>query len=156
MTQADVIRRGGYGPPNECWTGLGSISGNRRNYRQVSVSGKMVAVHRLSYVTHIGPLIPGMVIDHICMNGACFNPAHLRQVTNQQNVEYRAIRADNNTGYRGVSKQPNGRYLARVRHKGQLFRIGLFGCPTAAGLAALSTRNQLEFLDEKEVRDGIR
>lgn len=42
--------------------------------------------HRISYQVFVGPLIDGLVIDHICRNRLCVRPDHLRQVTHQVNI----------------------------------------------------------------------
>ena len=47
--------------------------------------GKIVRAHRVSYEWHIGPIPVWMVIDHVCRNRACVNPAHLRVVTRREN-----------------------------------------------------------------------
>ena len=46
----------------------------------------MVMAHRAAYEVRIGPIPDGMVIDHLCRNRACINPAHMEPVTNRENV----------------------------------------------------------------------
>jgi predicted Zn-ribbon and HTH transcriptional regulator len=41
--------------------------------------------HRFSYQTFVGPLTPGMVLDHLCRVRRCVRPLHLEQVTYQVN-----------------------------------------------------------------------
>ena len=41
--------------------------------------------HRVAYELFVGPLAPGMVIDHLCKNTRCVNPDHLEQVTQATN-----------------------------------------------------------------------
>lgn len=44
-----------------------------------------VKAHRWSFEFHIGPIAPGMTIDHLCLNPRCVNPAHLDVVTRAEN-----------------------------------------------------------------------
>jgi hypothetical protein len=43
-------------------------------------------VHRLSYVLAVGPIPPGMELDHLCRVRSCFNPEHLEAVTHAENM----------------------------------------------------------------------
>jgi hypothetical protein len=42
--------------------------------------------HRWSYEHHVGPIAPGLEIDHLCRNRSCVNPAHLEAVTHRENM----------------------------------------------------------------------
>lgn len=74
-----------------CWVWTGSCFGgnvgkNGVRYGRISRDGKQIAVHRASYEAHVGPIPAGLVIDHLCRNTFCINPAHLEAVTQQENV----------------------------------------------------------------------
>lgn len=55
-------------------------------YARTWVGNKTTYVHRFMYENIIGPIDKGLVIDHICRNRACANPAHLEVVTQKENV----------------------------------------------------------------------
>ena len=59
---------GGYGRTNK---GTGGFNG---------------VAHRVSYRTWVGPIPPGLELDHLCRVRHCVNPAHLEAVTRQENV----------------------------------------------------------------------
>lgn len=42
-------------------------------------------VHKVAYVALVGPIQPGMVIDHLCRNRACAKVAHLELVPMREN-----------------------------------------------------------------------
>lgn len=73
---ADRVLRSPYG----CWEWTGSL--NPAGY----ASWKNRAAHRTVYEMLVGPIPKGLVLDHLCRNTACVNPAHLEPVTNKTNI----------------------------------------------------------------------
>lgn len=72
------------GAPTECWEWLGSL--NSAGYGRIRADGVEWLAHRFAY-THLVKTIPdGMVIDHLCRNRICVNPAHLEVVTSKINT----------------------------------------------------------------------
>ena len=111
---------------------------------QFSVNGKSVPAHRVSYEFAHGPIPPGLVIDHICHNPPCVNPAHLRAVSQKQNIENQlGAHKGSTTGVRGVRRNPNGRYRASLKHHGVNIEVGIFDSLEAAEAAVIARRNEL-------------
>jgi len=74
-----------------CWFWLGSL--NALGYGQFfsgkySSSGYAIPArsHRLAYELLIGPIPEGQLLDHLCRNPSCVNPAHLEPVSPAVNV----------------------------------------------------------------------
>lgn len=63
-----------------CWLWLGPVS--------TSGYGRLCGLyaHRLAYEFCVGPISPGLVIDHLCRNTLCVNPSHLEPVTTGENI----------------------------------------------------------------------
>lgn len=71
------------GARSGCWEFDGCLV---QGYGHAWLDGKQVKVHRAAYEALVGPIPEGLVIDHLCRNTACYNPAHLEPVTNAENI----------------------------------------------------------------------
>lgn len=76
---------------DSCWLWLGAK--NDKGYGQLCRTGarngepaRLIYAHRVSYELMIGLIPEGLVIDHLCRNASCVNPAHLEAVTFTENV----------------------------------------------------------------------
>lgn len=105
-----------------CWSWRGW---HNHGYALLSQKdGHHIRIHRWMYEKYVGPLVDGLVIDHICGNRGCVNPGHLRQITNQGNVEHftKPVRSHNTSGFRGVRFHAHsGLWTASVMVKGKLY-----------------------------------
>lgn len=75
---AKVDRRG----EDECWPWLGFRHFGYGRFKNPTSQ----QVHRYSYELQVGPIPEGMVIDHLCRNKGCVNPAHMEVVTVRENT----------------------------------------------------------------------
>lgn len=80
-----------------CWA-LSSWASGPEGYLGVCVNGRKQRAHQYFYVTLVGPVPEGLVLDHtchdprVCAGGRtcphrrCVNPAHLEPVTQAENT----------------------------------------------------------------------
>lgn len=73
--------------PKACWVWPGGK--NRKGYGVIESGApyhRPRPAHRVAYELTIGPIPEGLVIDHLCRNHSCVNPAHLEAVTIRENI----------------------------------------------------------------------
>ena len=66
-----------------CWNWNGYLL---RGYGRFKVGDTTRIVHRFAYEYFVGKIPRNKVIDHLCRNRKCVNPAHLEVVTMRENV----------------------------------------------------------------------
>jgi hypothetical protein len=105
-------------PVSGCWIWTGCIQ--KSGYGQIggeAPSRRIRRVHIVSYELHVGPVPPGLKLDHICHKAdgscpggfacrhrRCCNPAHVEPVTHGENVR------------RGMAPLVNGRQQKETTH----------------------------------------
>lgn len=71
-------------PDTGCMNWLGRP--NDGGYGRVTHHGKIMRAHRAAYEIAKGPIVDGLVLDHLCRNRICVNPEHLEPVSIGDNV----------------------------------------------------------------------
>ncbi len=71
-----------------CWEWKGTVVQRPGGlpYGQFKELGRRHRAHRFAYELLVGPIPTGLVIDHLCRNTLCVNPAHMEPVTNAENI----------------------------------------------------------------------
>lgn len=113
-------------PDSGCWIWP---LGLRNGYGVLRFQGKRWYVHRLTYSIFVGPLVEGLVVDHIgCISTACCNPAHLRQVRQAGNMQNRqALQSNNTSGHSGVCWDARReKWYAQIKVGGTNIHLGRF------------------------------
>ncbi len=67
-----------------CWIWRGATT--ELGYGHVRIENRDYKAYRVSYELMLGPIPPGLVLDHVCSNPSCVNPAHLEPVTHAENL----------------------------------------------------------------------
>lgn len=96
------------------WQGTRTWGG----YGRVHYQGRQRSVHRVVYELLVGPIPPGLQIDHLCRVRACCNPAHLEPVTNLENA-LRSERATRTHCIRGHALTPDNLFIKKPGDRGR-------------------------------------
>jgi hypothetical protein len=67
-----------------CW--VWGLALDNDGYGRAQVGPVKRLAHRVEYERRVGPIPPGLVIDHLCRNRACVNPDHLEPVAQVVNI----------------------------------------------------------------------
>ena len=123
------------------WTG----GKDKDGYGHAWAAGAIMLVHRIAFFRETGVDPEESFVDHACFNPTCLNPAHLRLVTNKQNMENRSGMSKANTsGFRGATwSKARGKWQAQVQHNGTNKILGYFLTAAEAGAVAQVARLQI-------------
>lgn len=105
----------------DCW--LWTAGRNRQGYGEFATrqtdNPKTRVAHRIAYELVVGPIPEGLVLDHLCRNPPCVNPAHVEPVTVGENtmrgVGLAPQRARQTHCVNGHEYTPDNTYIAPKR-----------------------------------------
>jgi hypothetical protein len=81
-----------------CWFWIAAAS--QDGYGEISIKGKNVGAHRISWVLHYGEIPDGLWVLHKCDNPPCVRPDHLFLRTQKHNLADAASKARMSSGSR--------------------------------------------------------
>jgi HNH endonuclease len=68
-----------------CWLWTGAL--DTHGYGHVCRDGRDLQTHRAVYEILVGPIPPGLTLDHLCRVRRCCNPDHVEVVTRTENLQ---------------------------------------------------------------------
>ena len=106
----------------------GKIAGclERHGYWKMCLFHKRCSSHRIIWEMANGPIPKGLQIDHIDQNRSNNRLSNLRLATNAENARNRRVQITNTSGFKGVSRLPNGSWRAKINVHGRKIHIGHF------------------------------
>lgn len=111
---------------------VGSPCGRDRGYLNVRVGKDFEYVHRIIFGMHYGYL--PIQVDHKDRNGLNNAPPNLRLSNNTKN-NCNVVKRIGKSGYRGVSAQRNGTFVAKIRDGNTRIHLGTFPNARNAAIA---------------------
>lgn len=133
------------------WNGTHSVGG----YSYFWNGWRGVGAHVFAFELFFGRIPHRMVVDHVCHNPGCVNPAHLRAATVADNNRNATRRSDNHSGNKGVSWSTHaGKWVAQCCQSSGKAYIGCYSSKESAVAAhrRVAMREHGEFYNDGGAR----
>ncbi|MHC2481583.1 HNH endonuclease [Rhizobium leguminosarum] len=119
---------------------------------KVQLSGKFYLVHRIIYALYHGIELRDVpvIVDHIDGDDRNNRPVNMRGATHTQSVWNRGVQTNTPHGFKGVYLGANGKWTARIKHRGKTIHLGTFSTREEAGAAHIAAAKAIrgEFFRE--------
>lgn len=80
------------GGPDACHLWVRSVGSH--GYGNAWDGERVTVAHRLAWIAYVGPIPPGMTVDHRCATQRCVNVRHLQLLTRADNSRAEGARRD--------------------------------------------------------------
>ena len=128
-------RQGGKGRPKVLQWMAGSLGGKPgHQYLSISIGRLPYYAHRLAFLYMMGKW-PEPECDHIDGDRTNNCWVNLREATHTQSKQNKGTRKDNTTGFRGVYRHEDGKFVARIKVGDKRIALGSFDTPEEASEA---------------------
>lgn len=133
-----------------CWLWGGDLT--EKGYGRHYEGTRQFRAHRFAYEMEVGPIPPGLVLDHVCHVKHCVRPQHLRPVTKKENAENRAgAQRNSKSGIRGVVwEKRRNKWRVSCASNGREFHGGYYADLKEAAEAARQLRLSLFTHNDKD------
>jgi hypothetical protein len=111
----------------------------KNGYIVIRLDDALYLAHRLAWLYVYGSW-PKEQIDHINRTRGDNRLSNLREVSNAENAQNKRTKA-NKSGFAGVRRE-NSKWLAEIKVKYKLIRIGLFASPEEAHQAYINAKRK--------------
>lgn len=115
---------------NTKYAGDEAFKAGLNGYKTGTIFGWKTYAHRVIWALSYGAW-PILKIDHINGDRSDNRLSNLRLATDLENAHNSAKHLTNASGYKGVSAK-RGKWTARIRSDGKIFRLGVFDTPELA------------------------
>ncbi|MBE8596836.1 HNH endonuclease [Xenorhabdus sp. BG5] len=119
----------------------------KSRYKLIRINGRILSLHRIIWMLLNGPIIDGLVIDHINGNTRDNRICNLRACSQEENLRNRKTHSNNQCGLKGVyfdgSRVRPSQWRAQIRHQGRKIYLGRFPTKEQAHSAYIRAAKKL-------------
>jgi len=122
----------------------GAIAGNstKEGHLQLKLAGQLMYAHRVMWKL-FHKVDPVGLVQHEDGNSTNNRPGNLVDDNHSTNMQNKKMHKNNTTGFRGVSRKKNGRFMAHIMINGVRYYLGYHPSAEDAAKAQMSKRQEV-------------